>query len=209
MSNRWPADEVTRVPVADLIPYARNSRTHSESQVAQIAASIQEWGFTNPVIVDEDGVIIAGHGRVMAAQQLGLPEVPAMTARGWTDAQKRAYVIADNRLALNAGWDYEKLAAELDDLRDGEFDLNLLGFEQKELNELIGTPNLPPLNPDTNSGDGPPSYVIQYNIIFDDEDQQTDWYGFLRYLKQQIPEAETVGQRLQIFVRNRGFFEEG
>lgn len=96
----WPADAVERRPLAALTPYARNARTHSDGQVAEIAASIREWGWTMPVLVDEAGGIIAGHGRVLAAQSLGLTEVPVMVARGWSDAQKRAYVLADNKLAL-------------------------------------------------------------------------------------------------------------
>ena len=101
----WPADRVERWPLDKLVPYARNARTHSEEQVAQIAASMREWGWTNPVLVDEAGMIIAGHGRVLAARKLGIGEVPVMIARGWTEAQKRAYVLADNQLALNAAWD--------------------------------------------------------------------------------------------------------
>ena len=96
-------------PVVDLIPYARNSRTHSEAQVNQIAASIKEFGFTNPIIIDEDNGIIAGHGRVMAANKLKIDEVPCIQVTGWTKAQKKAYVIADNKLALNAGWDMQNL----------------------------------------------------------------------------------------------------
>ena len=114
---RWPADAVERRPVAALVPYARNARTHSDEQVAQIAASIREWGWTMPVLVDEAGTIIAGHGRVLAAQSLGIAEVPVMVAAGWSEAQKRAYVIADNKLALNAGWDEELLPVELGDLK--------------------------------------------------------------------------------------------
>src|SRR5215468_526674 len=102
---RWPADAVQRFAVDKLIPYARNARTHSPAQIAQIAASIREWGFTVPVLIDEAGMIIAGHGRVLAAQQLGLGEVPVIVARGWTEAQKKAYVIADNKLTENGGWD--------------------------------------------------------------------------------------------------------
>lgn len=136
--------EVVYLPTDGLIPYARNSRTHNDAQVAQIAASIKEFGFTNPVLIDEDGGIIAGHGRVMAATKLGLATVPTITLSGLTDAQRRAYVIADNRLALNAGWDTDMLAVELDELRDMEFDLSLLGFEPEELNELIGTDKLGP-----------------------------------------------------------------
>lgn len=131
--------KITYRPTESLIPYARNSRTHSPEQVAQIAASIREFGFTNPVLVDEQQTIIAGHGRVLAAQKLGLPEVPTITLAGLSDAQRRAYVIADNRLALNAGWDSEMLAAELETLKDDSFDLSLLGFSADELAELLGT----------------------------------------------------------------------
>ena len=109
----WPADQVERWAVSRLVPYARNARTHSDAQVAQIAASIREWGWTTPVLVDEAGGLIAGHGRVLAARKLGIAEVPVMVARGWSEAQKRAYVLADNKLALNAGWDEELLRVEL------------------------------------------------------------------------------------------------
>lgn len=135
---------VEYVAVDSLIPYVRNSRTHSEEQVAQIAASIKEFGFTNPVLVDSEGGIIAGHGRVMAARKLGLEEVPTIALNDLTEAQKRAYIIADNRLPLNAGWDFEMLAVEIDDLRDADFDVSLLGFSAEELNDLIGTPNTGP-----------------------------------------------------------------
>lgn len=132
-----PADKVEQWPIDKLIPYARNSRTHSDEQVAQIAASIKEWGFTTAVLVDEDGGLIAGHGRVMAARKLGMKELPVMIATGWTDAQKRAYVIADNKLALNAGWDDEMLALELKDLEDQGYDLSITGFNDKELGKLL------------------------------------------------------------------------
>lgn len=134
----WPADKVERWPLTKLIPYARNARTHSDEQVAQIAASIREWGWTNPVLVDEGGQIIAGHGRVMAARTLGLDEAPVMVAAGWTDAQKRAYVLADNKLALNAGWDNELLALDLKTLHDEKFDLKLIGFSESELTIAMG-----------------------------------------------------------------------
>jgi ParB-like chromosome segregation protein Spo0J len=101
----WPADKVARRPLAELIPYARNARTHSAEQVAQLAASIKEWGWTMPILVDEEGGIIAGHGRVLAAQKLGIEDAPCMVAEGWSEAKKRAYILADNKLALNAGWD--------------------------------------------------------------------------------------------------------
>ena len=136
-ATEWPAASVEMRAIKGLVPYARNSRTHSPEQVDQIAASMREWGWTNPVLIDEQGTIIAGHGRVLAAQKLGITEAPVMVARGWSDAQKRAYVIADNKLALNAGWDMEKLAVEIGDLSGMGFDLNLTGFSADELGKLV------------------------------------------------------------------------
>lgn len=133
----WPADRVERRTVASLLPYARNARTHSEAQVAQIAASIQEWGWTVPVLVDEDSQIIAGHGRVMAAKTLGLTDVPVMVARGWSDAAKRAYALADNKLALNGDWDLDLLKGELLDLRQDGFALHLTGFGGDEIDAFL------------------------------------------------------------------------
>jgi DNA modification methylase len=138
----WPADAVERWKVARLVPYARNARTHSDAQVAQIAGAIREWGWTTPILVDEGGGIIAGHGRVLAAQKLGLDEVPAMVARGWSEAQKRAYILTDNKLALNAGWDDALLRVELSDLRGMGADLSLIGFGADELAELMA--DVPP-----------------------------------------------------------------
>ena len=126
-----------RRKTASLTPYARNSRTHSDEQIAQIAASIKEWGFTNPVLIEPDGGIIAGHGRVMAAQRLKLDEVPCIIAEGWSEAQKRAYVIADNKLALNAGWDASMLAIEFGELGELDFDLSLTGFSLDEIADLF------------------------------------------------------------------------
>ena len=131
-----PADKVEQWPIDKLIPYAKNSRTHSEEQVAQIAASIKEWGFTTAVLVDESGSIIAGHGRLMAARKLGLASLPVMVAKGWSDAQKKAYVLADNRLALNAGWDAEMLKVEFAELKELGFDLELTGFDADEIDAL-------------------------------------------------------------------------
>jgi len=131
-----PAEKIEKWAIEKLIPYARNARTHSDEQVGQIAASIKEWGWTTPVLVDEDGGIIAGHGRTMAAKRLGMREVPVMVARGWSDAKKRAYVLADNKLALNAGWDNEMLALEFKELGETGFDLDLTGFSLDEINAL-------------------------------------------------------------------------
>lgn len=142
--KHWPADKVERRKVADLTPYARNSRTHSDEQVAQIAASIKEWGWTVPVLIEPDGGIIAGHGRVMAAQRLGIPEVPCMIADGWSEAQKRAYIIADNKLALNAGWEMDILKAEFQELDGLGFDLNKTGFAAGELTAIFDEPDFVP-----------------------------------------------------------------
>jgi DNA modification methylase len=163
--REWPADKVERRKVADLIPYARNARTHSPEQVDQIAASIKEWGWTTAVLVDETGQIIAGHGRILAAQKLKLTEIPVMIAKGWTEAQKRAYVLADNKIALNAGWDMDLLKVELLDLDHENFDLGLIGFHEDELANIFAptfddedvaraeeTPE-PPVNPVTVLGD--------------------------------------------------------
>lgn len=132
-----PYQNLEIIAVSALIPYAKNSRTHSETQIGQIAASIREFGFTNPILIADDNTVIAGHGRLLAAQKLGLADVPCLRLSGMTEAQRRAYVIADNKLALNAGWDDELLALELGDLRDGGFDLGLIGFTDDELAGLL------------------------------------------------------------------------
>lgn len=152
------------VGIEKLIPFAKNSRTHSDGQVAQIAASIREFGFTNPVLIDEADGIIAGHGRVMAARKLKLTEIPCIRLAHLSDAQKRAYVIADNKLALNAGWDEAMLKLELADLKALDFDLELTGFNTDEIDALLaekGTEGLtdpddtpePPVEPVTRLGD--------------------------------------------------------
>jgi len=121
-------------PLKDLIPYARNSRTHNSMQVAQIAASIKEFGFTNPILTDGANGIVAGHGRFEAAFKLGMNEVPTIDLSHLSDTQKRAYVIADNKIALNSGWDSELLALEISDLKDAGYDIGILAFDPSELN---------------------------------------------------------------------------
>ncbi|CAB4168878.1 ParB/Sulfiredoxin [uncultured Caudovirales phage] len=125
--------KIEKVAIENLIPYARNSRTHSDEQVAQIAASIKEFGFNNPVLIDESGSIIAGHGRILAARKLGLNEAPCIRLSHLSETQRRAYVIADNKLALNAGWDIDMLKIELSELDLDGFDLTLTGFGEDEL----------------------------------------------------------------------------
>jgi len=151
-----PADKVERWSIDKLIPYARNARTHSDEQIGQIAASIKEWGWTTPILVDETGGIIAGHGRTLAAQKLGMTEVPVMVAKGWSDAKKRAYVLADNKLALNAGWDNEMLRLELGEIGDLGFDLDLTGFNAGEIAGLQFDDDAEAEMPDLNDGDKEP-----------------------------------------------------
>jgi len=137
MAEHWPADQVERRPIGSLVPNARNARTHTEEQVQQVAAAIREWGWTIPVLVDERDQIIAGHARIMAAQTLGIREVPVVVARGWTEKQKQAFLIADNQLALAAGWDRKLLVSELEALGIGGFALGLTGFSQLQLDRLL------------------------------------------------------------------------
>lgn len=133
-----PTPKIEMLAVEHLIPYANNSRTHGDAQIAQIAASIKEFGFTNPVLIDGEGGIIAGHGRVLAARKLSMAEVPCIRLGYLTDTQRRAYIIADNKLALNAGWDAELLTVELNELHAEEFDMALLGFDASELSLAMG-----------------------------------------------------------------------
>lgn len=154
---------VVYLPIEQLVPYARNSRTHSDAQVAQIAGSIREFGWTNPVLVDGDGNVIAGHGRILAARQLGMPAVPVIRLGHLTETQRRALVIADNKLALNAGWDEDLLSLELRDLRDGGFDLGLTGFGGDELADLLADRTVGLTDPD----DAPPAPVNPVSVLGD------------------------------------------
>ena len=157
------AKQIILQPVEALVPYARNSRTHSDEQVAQIAASIREFGFTNPVLVDDAGGIVAGHGRVMAARQIGMTAVPTINVGWLSEQQRRAYVIADNQLALNAGWDDEALAAELSSLGEAGFDIGLVGFSDAEMERLLG---LTGGGGDGAGGDDKPDPGINYQEKF-------------------------------------------
>ena len=141
--------QIVQRKIEDLIPYVNNSRTHSDEQVAQIAASIKEFGWTNPILVDGENGIIAGHGRVMAARKLKYKQVPTIELKDMTETQRKAYIIADNRLALNAGWDNEMLTIELNDLLADGFALEILGFDPTEMQTLInGGPDFEPATED-------------------------------------------------------------
>lgn len=129
----WPADKVERRATSDLIPYIRNARVHSDEQIAQIAGSIREFGFTIPILIDEDNNVIAGHGRLLAAQKLAIDEVPVLIAAGWSDAKRRAYTLADNKLTENSSWDLDILRIELSELSALNFDITTVGFSADDL----------------------------------------------------------------------------
>ena len=145
--------KIEQIDTGKLIPYARNARTHSESQVGQIAGSIREFGFTNPVLIDAENGIIAGHGRVMAAGKLGLDKVPCIRLSHLTDTQRRAYILADNKLAMNAGWDEELLGLELADLRGLDFDLDLTGFDADAIEAFLNPPERSDEAPESSGGE--------------------------------------------------------
>ena len=151
--------------VDDLIPYVNNSRAHSDEQVTQIAASIKEFNFTNPILIDENNGIIAGHGRLMAAKKLKLEQVPTITLQGLTDAQRKAYVIADNKLALNADWDFDLLQNEILSLQELDFKIDLLGFEVGELNDILGLDDIAEDEEDEEPQDYEDNYKEQYGVI--------------------------------------------
>lgn len=141
--KQWAADNVERRSVKDLIPYERNPKLHPDSQIEQIANSIREWGWTIPVLIDPEGNVIAGHGRLYAAQKLDIKDVPCLVAEGWSEQQKRAYVIADNKLAENSEWDTGQYFSELKAINEVGFDLSLMGIDS-DLSFLNYSPNLEP-----------------------------------------------------------------
>ena len=157
------SDKIEQWPIAKLLPYARNARTHSDEQVAQIAASIVEFGFTNPILAGADGVIVAGHGRLAAAHKLGLALVPVVVLEHLSPTQRRALVIADNRIAENAGWDNELLALEFDELKLEGFDLELTGFSLDEIDALDGVQELDGM-PELPTGDKEPFQQITFTL---------------------------------------------
>lgn len=162
--------KVEQRKVADLIPFARNSRTHSDEQIAQIAASIREFGWTNPILIDGKNTIIAGHGRLAAARKLDLAEVPAIVLDHLDEAQKRALVIADNKLALNAGWDFELLENEIRGLDSEGFDLSLLGFDHAELEKMLA--DVAPIGlPELADGDREPFQQMTFTLHDEQADQ--------------------------------------
>ena len=180
--------------IADLIPYVRNARTHSEDQVAKIAASIKEFGWTNPILIDRDHGIIAGHGRLMAAKKLGLREVPTIELSGMTDVQKRAYILADNRLAIDAGWDVELLSLELQEIPEDY--LKLTGFNDFELEQFLAVPEFDDDFYQTTAADAPEKDQFQVAFLFpvDKREAVTKYLkdvgkdSIVNYILEQLPD---------------------
>jgi ParB-like nuclease domain len=137
LTRPWPADRLERWPIERLIPYANNARLHSEADLDKLAAAIRKWGWTTPVLVDEEGNLLAGHGRIAAAPRAGVTSIPVIVARGWSEEEKRAYRLADNQLAARASWDFEQLRNELQGLGFAGFDLGLIGFEPDQLETVL------------------------------------------------------------------------
>lgn len=164
----WPASTITQRPITELVPFARNSRIHTPAQVSQLAASIVEFGWTIPVLIDERGNLIAGHGRILAAHQLGITDIPCLTATGWSEAKRRAYVIADNRLTDVSTFDPEMLALELQDLQALDYDLSLTGFDGEELLALLEGDNAPTIEPQS-VDDDVTRYAIQVDVASEKE----------------------------------------
>ena len=184
--------------LSELKEYDANSRTHSPEQIEQLQRSIKEFGFTSPVLFDENNILVAGHARCIAAANLGMNEVPAIFVDGLTAEQRSALVIADNKLALNAGWNFDALKSEMGFLNDAGYDLDLTGFDETEIESFIGEPDAFD-NDFSNNG-----VIIQYNIIFDDEGQQNAWFAMVKDLKSQYTGTETLGEAIKLYAEDKG-----
>lgn len=181
--HNWATEQIHQRKIEALIPYINNPRTHSARQLDQIAASIREWGWTMPILIDERDTVLAGHGRLEAAKKLGIEQVPVVIAQGWSEAKKKAYIIADNRLSENAGWDDELLKLEISDLTELEFDLPLLGFSEDELTELTAPERLTKGDyyQDSQAGALSKQFLIPPFSLFDT--RQGYWQDRKRYWK--------------------------
>jgi len=197
--------DIIKKKTSELNPYENNSRTHSEDQVNQIINSIKTFGFTNPILIDESNNIIAGHGRLLAVQKLEWEEVPCIIVNGLNQTQLKALNIADNQIALNAGWDLEKLSLEIKGLKEENFDLTSLGFNNLELSNFLNDNFLDNNFNEEITADQTNNFIIQYNIIFDDTDQQQVWFEFIKNLKEIYVDHETIGQRLVEFIRQNNY----
>lgn len=200
---------VVNSQVADLIPYVNNARIHSEEQVCQIAASIREFGFNSPIITDGSNGVLAGHGRLLAAKKLGLSTVPTIQVGHLSKAQQKAFILADNKIGDNSGFDFELVSLEIQSLQELDFDINLTGFSSFELG-VIEAGSSDGADEYHGGGDGggegyegggegggdEQGYTIQYTIIFDNEQQQKAWHNHIKTLKAKYPDMESIAQRL-------------
>jgi hypothetical protein len=191
-----PILDVTYRSVESLVPYARNARTHSKAQIAKIARSIRSIGWTQPILVDGDNGIIAGHGRLAAAKSLKMTEVPVIELSGLSPEKKKAYILADNQLAIESGWDFDVLAQEVQALKMASFDLTMTGFD--DIDKALAPPAEKP------DRAPPQKTAIEYAIVFEREEQRVQWFAFMRKLKQRFPDEDTLGARLARFLNEGG-----
>lgn len=192
--------KITLVSIDKLIPYARNARTHSDAQIAELASFIKDSGrWTNPILLDEAGGIIAGHGRVLAARKLQLTEVPAIVLEGLTETEKRALILADNQLALKSGWDITLLKFELESLKAENYNLDILGFSPEEVNDILNFDPLALTDPEAESEEKSSegsSDVVSYTLKFASEDDKDTFTNWLRKLAERYPDIEHPGTRV-------------
>ena len=187
-----------------LQPYEKNAREHSEKQIAQIAASIVEFGFLNPILVDSNDGIVAGHGRLSAAKELALDEVPVVVLDHLTESQKKAYILVDNKLAENATWNEALLQEEIVALNLQDFDISVLGWDEDEIREIMEFDADETNNDDDSEGTrGLGEPIVSYNIIFDDEQQQQKWFDFLKDLKELYPDESTIAEKIIQFIEEK------
>jgi hypothetical protein len=201
--------EVVEIPISDLKPFPHNPTTHSDDQIAILVASIQEYGFRGSITVDDTHTILAGHGRVEAAKLCGLDKLPCMIAEGLTAAQKQAYVIADNKIAQMAGLDVGILEMAIDNLIDDNFDIDLTGYKEWEIAQLLEDAKGGSGEGGGDEGNGSGGPVISITLVFDNEQQKEKWYAFQRILKQQYPDALTAAQRLVEHIESLAAADDG
>ena len=198
------AQKIELWSIERLQPYEKNARVHSKEQVGQIAASIVEFGFLNPILVDSNDGIVAGHGRLSAAKELALDEVPVVVLDHLTESQKKAYILVDNKLAENATWNEALLQEEIVSLNLQDFDISVLGWDEDEIREIMEFDAEENTNEDDSEGTrGLGEPIVSYNIIFDDEQQQQKWFDFLKDLKEQYPDESTIAEKIIQFIEEK------
>ncbi len=185
-------------------PYEGNPRVISDAAIKKVAASLKKFGWRQPLVVDAAGIIIVGHTRRLAAKSLGWSKAPVHVATDLAPDQVRAYRLADNRVGEETDWLNDKLRVEFEALQGEGFDLDITGFDPGEIDSILALPG-DEAEEDDGADESELGYTIQYNIIFDDEDQQGDWYSFIRHLKTAFPDSNTLGERLQKFIREGGY----